>query len=184
MLHPQNHREGLLWLSPFGGTLQLLLWSLGLAIVEVVLSGSLETPEIASFSTLRSCFTPVFEGDRPNYAHLCNRNRCEMGSRWLSDGFESSKDPSRAVFRGCTPPPRPSRTPWGRSWRPVAACGCTFGLRRGDFCLKAPRIGAFYSSFMPFRARLASFLVPRSLESFKIYRIFRHLDVRGSFRWV
>eukprot|EP00913_Durusdinium_trenchii_P000121 g110.t1 len=36
VLHPQN-ASGLLWLSPFGGTLQLALWSVSLALLEVVL---------------------------------------------------------------------------------------------------------------------------------------------------
>lgn len=48
VLHPQNHSEcGRLWLSPFGGGVQLALWSVGSAVLEVFLLHSLPSPSVA-----------------------------------------------------------------------------------------------------------------------------------------
>lgn len=48
VLHPQNYSEcGRLWLSPFGGGVQLALWSVGSAVLEVFLLHSLPSPSVA-----------------------------------------------------------------------------------------------------------------------------------------
>lgn len=49
VLHPSNSsvERGLLWLSPFGGGLQLCLWSFSSAILEVILLHSLPSPVVA-----------------------------------------------------------------------------------------------------------------------------------------